>query len=424
MNATNNKSINNDVVAFVLAGGEGTRLRPLTTNICKPAVEFGLDNNLVDFVIGNLINSGINKVYVIAQYQSRPLTKHVQEKWSHRVSQLDGFIEVLVPQDDRDSSRYLGTADAIFKNLDQLKNHNPKHVAIFSADHIYRMDIRKMLQQHVEKNSDLTISSVPVPIESASSLGVLSVDTFDRIITFREKPSDPSPIPSDPSLAHASMGNYIIKADVLRSVAAISMSQGLVDFGHDIIGWIINQYDVHSYDFRNNEIPGMKKYEDSSYWYDVGSIHAYWKSHQDLLGHNPVIDLDNPHWPIGDSEISHFNKVYDNSLVSLDAKIDGAFIKNSIIRSNVVIESGAVVKDSIILGDAIIRKGAFVQNAIIAQNNIIHCDVKVGINQQHDQRRYHLDPSGIVVVENGHHDAAYEIFNSQRHQKPTVSNAH
>jgi len=388
------------VLAYVLVGGSGQRLRPLTSNCAKPSVAFGLDNRIVDFVISNLINSGIIHIYLVAQYKPDSLLTHVRMRWEEKVERLNGFVRVICPDDSIPNGQFEGTADAIFKNLDKVNKHQPELVAIFSADHIYRMDVRSMVNDHLEYNSDVSISAISVPIARASSFGVLSVDSGGQVMDFNEKPSNPVPIPGDPTLAHTSMGNYIFNTNILMEVAKEARLRGDLDFGHDIIGWLIKKYTVHAYNFCNNKIPGVQEFEDSTYWYDVGTIESYWQSHQDMLGDVPILDLDNPLWPIGGLNKSG-RKAFDNSFVSFDTQADNAIIRNSIIRGHVMLGQGVVIEDSIILGDVIIKKGAHIKRAIVDRRNVIAENERIGHNLLTDRQKYYVDSSGIVVVAAG-----------------------
>lgn len=388
------------VLAYVLVGGAGQRLRPLTLNNAKPSVAFGLDNRIVDFVISNLINSGITQIYLVAQYKPKSLLAHVGMRWGVNVEQLNGFVRVICPGDIAPNGVFEGTADAIFKNLGKIKKHQPELVAIFSADHIYRMDVRWMVKHHLETNADVTISAISAPVSRASSLGVLSVDSYDRIIDFNEKPLVPTPIPGQSELAYTSMGNYIFNSNVLMNVAKEAKLRGDLDFGHDILSWLIKKYAVYAYNFFNNTIPGIREYENSSYWYDVGTIETYWQSHQDMLGTTPKLELDNPLWPIGGLNKSG-HKVRENSLVSFDMLSDKATVRNSIIRGHVMLGQNVVIEDSIILGDVIVKKGAHIKRAIIDHCNVIEENDRIGYDLMKDRQKYYVDSSGIVVVAGG-----------------------
>ena len=399
----NKKNINNsceDILAFVLVGGEGRRLLPLTESNCKPSVAFGMDNCIVDFVISNLINSGINKIYLVAQYKPASLLSHINEKWNDHNIHSSGFIEVIDSNTNDHDEMYMGTADAVYKNIDKIYDHNIKHVAVFSADHIYRMNVQQMFDYHLDVAADVTISTISVPVARASSLGVLKLDDNNQITEFYEKPDNPVTLPGSDCLSQTSMGNYIFTKDILLQVHEISRYRADIDFGHDVIGWLIKVYSVYSYDFKNNKIPGLQDYEDPTYWYDVGTLGTYWQAYQDLLGYKPKLKLDNPLWPIGKTRQSG-ERVYDNCLVSYDARYEQALIKNSIIRSNVILEKDVVVEDSILLGDVTIKSGARIKNTIIDQYNVIRENEHIGYDVEKDKARYFIDDSGIVVVASG-----------------------
>mgnify|MGYP000330103271 CR=1 FL=1 len=248
------------VLAFVMAGGKGTRLEPLTEARSKPAVPFGGKYRIADFVLSNLINSGIYGIYVLTQFKSQSLTEHMNETWNFG-SILPGHFIVAVPAQQRTGAHwYKGTADAIYQNLNLIVDKQPDLVAVFGADHIYRMDVRQMVRYHCEREADASVAALPVPIGQASSFGVIETDAEGRIIGFQEKPQQPKPIPGDPGRAYASMGNYLFRADVLREALQEANRRGETDFGHHVLPRLSRTHRVYAYDFSTNEVPGTKPY--------------------------------------------------------------------------------------------------------------------------------------------------------------------
>jgi glucose-1-phosphate adenylyltransferase len=296
------------IVAMVLAGGEGTRLYPLTAEQAKPALPFANGYRIIDFVLSNLLNSGITSIYVLAQYKPESLVQHVAQAWTPALEDQGGSIRVLLPRANTLGGQFKGTADAVYQHLDLLAAHAPDVVAVFAADHVYRMDVRQMAACHVEREADATVAAVGVPIEQASSFGILSADAEGWVREFREKPKRATPTSDDPSRAYASMGNYLFEPDVLESVLIEARRQGDTDFGRDILPRLCSSRRVFAYDFGNNRVPGLQDSEERAYWRDVGTLSALAAAQQDAMGHRPRFNLWNSRWPIRGE--------YDASLVA------------------------------------------------------------------------------------------------------------
>ena len=286
------------IVALVLAGGEGTRLYPLTAEHAKPALPFANGYRIVDFVLSNLVNSRISTVYVLAQYKPESLIKHIQSAWAPWFADSDGLIRCLLPRSNTLRAQFKGTADAVYQYLDVLQAHSPDIVAVFAADHIYRMDVRQMIDFHCTREADATVSAVAVPVEKASGFGVLHAAADGRVREFREKPKQPPHIPGNPRLAYASMGNYLFKPDVLERVLREAAERGEVDFGRDILPRMCRGERVFAYDFAQNRVPGVQDYEEHAYWRDVGTLSALAAAQQDAMGMRPRFNLWNSRWPI------------------------------------------------------------------------------------------------------------------------------
>jgi len=285
-----------NIVALVLAGGEGTRLYPLTAEHAKPALPFANGYRIVDFVLSNLVNSGISSIYVLAQYKPESLMKHVARAWAPTLAGSDGLIKVLLPRSTR--AQFKGTADAVAQYLDLLHAHSPDIVAVFAADHVYRMDVRQMVAFHRARRAAVTVSALAVPLEKASSFGVLAADAEGRVREFREKPKHAQPMPGNSRCAYASMGNYLFEPQALERVLVQARAAGELDFGRDVLPRICSAERVYAYDFSENRVPGVQDYEERAYWRDVGTLSALAAAQQDAMGARPRFNLWNSRWPI------------------------------------------------------------------------------------------------------------------------------
>lgn len=284
------------IVAMVLAGGEGTRLYPLTAEHAKPALPFANGYRIVDFVLSNLVNSKISTIYVLAQYKPESLVRHIAAAWAPWFTDTDGNIKVLLPRSNRQLFR--GTADAVHQYLDLLQAHSPDVVAVFAADHVYRMDVRQMVDFHRARKADVTVACVAVPLERASSFGIVSTQADGRVRDFREKPQRATAIPHDPTRAYASMGNYLFEPKVLEAALLEARARGESDFGRDILPRLCQGGRVFGYDFAQNQVPGVQEFEEHAYWRDVGTLTALAAAQQDAAGHRPRFNLWNRRWPI------------------------------------------------------------------------------------------------------------------------------
>jgi glucose-1-phosphate adenylyltransferase len=371
------------IVALILAGGKGERLRPLTDVRSKPAVPFGGTYRIIDFVLSNFYNSGIMGMHVMVQYRSQSLIEHLRRAW--RIGDGDRqFVTVVPPQMRARGGWYAGTADAVYQNLNLIQDFNPDVVAIFGADHVYRMDIRQMVQFHYAREADVSMATLPVPLSLGGSFGILQVDQHNQIIGFDEKPQSPQSMPDDPTRALSSMGNYLFKTDVLvRALEEDAKKEGTHDFGRDIIPCLTKTARVQSYNFYKNEIPGCKPYEEEGYWRDVGTVTAYWQANMDLLGISPRYDLRNREWPIR-TEPSHgppaslVNCYVDNAVIGESTCAIDATIRRSVIGRNVQIEPGAVIEDSVIFDNTQVGARSHLTRIIVDRNNKIPAGVEIG----------------------------------------------
>ena len=404
--------MNRRVLAMVLAGGKGTRLFPLTRDRAKPAVPFGGKYRIVDFVLSNLVNSGIYSTYVLTQFKSQSLLQHLRDTWQFGLLLPFQFI-VPVPAQMRsfDESWYQGTADAIFQNIDLIERAQPDLVLIFGADHIYRMNVRDMIEYHNDKNADITVAAVSMPKEMASEFGVIEIDDNNRIIGFHEKDPDAPTIPGNPDMILASMGNYIFSAKTLMKELLVDAQKddSSHDFGKDILPDIIHRGNVYAYDFMNNRIPEDPP-EVLPYWRDVGTIDAFYEANMDLRAVTPALNLYNPLWPLGPTREMHppAKFVFDqdgrrghavDSIVSSGCIVSGGAVKDSVLGRGVRVHSGAVVESSVIFDDCDIGRNAHVRHAILDKNAKIPEGARIGYDPEEDRKRYHISENGVVVVE-------------------------
>jgi glucose-1-phosphate adenylyltransferase len=398
-----------NIVAFVMAGGEGKRLRPLTTNRCKPAVPFGGRYRIVDFVLSNLINSGIRSIYLLVQYKPQTLIEHVRKSWTISPLLPNQFVTVVPPQMQDNNIWFRGTADAVYQSIDLLRIHRPDMVAVFGADHIYRMDVGQMVRFHREHEADISIAAQPVPIAQTENFGILEVDNDGRIRGFEEKPSQGKAIPSNPDYALASMGNYLFNTKVLLEVLEKAHEHGDTDFGHHVLPKLLDTHRLYAYDFTKNEIPGIKPYEEVGYWRDVGTLDTYFEAHKDVLGMQPRFDIFNPQWPIFSSHYQGpvakvFDSTIDNSLLGAGAIVNGASIRNSIIRREAMIEPDVELEECIIMDYVRICRGSRLRRVIVDRHNNIEAGSKIGFDPEIDRDQYEMTPGGVVVVPIGKPD--------------------
>lgn len=404
--------MNRRVLAMVLAGGKGTRLYPLTKDRAKPAVPFGGKYRIVDFVLSNLVNSGVYSTYVLTQFKSQSLLQHLRDTWQFGSLLPYQFI-VPVPAQMRspDEAWYQGTADAIFQNIDLIHRADTDLVLVFSADHVYRMNIREMIEFHNEKGADATVAAVPMAKEMASEFGVIELDREARIGGFHEKKKDAPAIPGDPDRILASMGNYVFTADVLlrELYADAADEESSHDFGKDILPGLVRRAHVCAYDFSRNRIPGDPP-EVAPYWRDVGTIDAFYEANMDLRSITPALNLYNAQWPLGPTREMYppAKFVFDqeerrghaiDSIISGGCILSGGLVRNSVLGRAVRVHSGAVVEDSVIFDNCDIGRNARVRRAILDKNVRVPEGVAIGYDAGQDRSLHHVSEGGIVVVE-------------------------
>ena len=400
------------VLAFVLAGGKGTRLYPLTKERAKPAVPFGGKYRIIDFVLSNLVNSGIYSIYVLTQFRSQSLLQHLRDGWQFG-GVLSQYFIIPVPAQMRSPGEtwYQGTADAIYQNINLIEQSNPDVVAIFGADHVYRMNIREMIEFHHERGAEATVAAIPVPKKMASEFGVIQAESDGRITAFYEKKADAPTMPGDPERVYASMGNYIFSTRaLLRELERdAAEEQSTHDFGRDILPSMVGRCALYAYNFETNRIPGEPPGK-PNYWRDVGTIEAYYEANMDLRAVDPALNLYNRQWPLRTASYATppAKFVFDeegrrgqaiDSIVSGGSILSGGTVRNSVIGRGVRIHSGALVEDSIIFDNCDIGRRARIRRAILDKNVHVPPDTRIGYDLEEDRKRYHVTDSGIVVVE-------------------------
>jgi glucose-1-phosphate adenylyltransferase len=393
-----------DTVALILAGGRGSRLYELTDWRAKPGVYFGGKLRIIDFPLSNCINSGVRRIGVATQYKAHSLIRHLVHGWTQFQAADREFIEILPASQRVGDDWYLGTADAVFQNLDIIRTHNPKFVLILSGDHVYKMDYGVFLAFHAEKNADMTVSCMEVPLkEAAGQFGVMTVDDTGRVIGFNEKPENPAPIPGREDMCLASMGNYIFNTEFLyeQVIKDADTPGSQHDFGKNIIPAVIEKYQVYAFPFRNPET------QKQTYWRDVGTLDAYWEANMELISVLPQLDLYDKQWPIftHQTQSPPAKFVFDypdkrgeaiESMVSAGCIISGASVRKSVLFSNCKIHSHTVITDSLILPECEIMENCTIRGAIIDRGCVIEAGTEIGVDLDADRAR------GFRVTEAGH----------------------
>ncbi len=396
-----------------MAGGQGTRLHPLTRDRAKPAVPFGGKYRIIDFVLSNFINSGIYAIYVLVQWRSQSLIEHLKDGWQFGGMLPDHFVIPVPAQMRMGETWYQGTADAIFQNLNLIDDTKPDLVAVFGADHIYRMDIQQMIEFHMDRKAAVTVATLPVAVDEANQFGIVQVDSGLRVSGFVEKPDNPPQMPGAPGRSLASMGNYLFNPQVLRE-ALIEDSikeNSNHDFGLDLIPALINRVPVYAYNFMTNRIRGDSELN-LSYWRDVGTLDAYFEANMDLRDARPHLNLYNPLWPL---RTAYFDQppakfVFDengrrglalHSVISEGCIVSGGAIRNSVLGRSVFVHSYSLVEDSVIMDYAEIGRHVKIRRAIIDKNVYVPEGEEIGYDLERDRQRFFVTDSGLVVIPKG-----------------------
>ncbi|HEV2401348.1 MAG TPA: glucose-1-phosphate adenylyltransferase [Candidatus Sulfotelmatobacter sp.] len=404
------------VLGIVLAGGKGTRLYPLTRERAKPAVPFGGKYRIVDFVLSNFVNSGIYSIYVLTQFRSQSLLQHLSEGWQFGGMLKSNFItNVPAQMRSENESWYQGTADAIFQNINLIEQSEPHLVAIFGADHIYRMNIAAMIDFHNSKKAEVTVAAIPVPRQHAIEFGVIETDADGRIMAFHEKKADAPTMPGDANRVYASMGNYVFSKDVLVKLLKDDARDpnSRHDFGGDILPKLAGHAPMYAYNFETNRIPGDDK-DAIPYWRDVGTIDAYYEANMDLNHVKPELNLYNREWPVRSTSYPDppAKFVFDedgrrgealDSIVSGGCILSGGRVRKSVLGRTVRVHTGAVVDECVIMDNCDIGRHAKLKRAILDKNVRIRADAQVGYDLEADRARgWHVTESGIVVIGREH----------------------
>ena len=397
------------VIAMVLAGGEGKRLYPLTRDRAKPAVPFAAGYRIIDIVLSNLVNAYVRRIVVLTQYKSHSLDRHLAQTW--RLSPLLGSYVAPVPAQMRRGRRwFLGSADAIFQNLNIIGDERPDHVFVFGADHLYRMDPRQMLEYHLEKEADVTVAAIPVPRSGASAFGIIEAGPDGKVVGFHEKPDDPPAMPGDPDRSLASMGNYLFTTEALvREVTAdADRPSSRHDMGGDVIPAITQNGGAYVYDFALNEVPGQTEQE-RGYWRDIGTIDAYYEASMDLVSLDPVFNFYNMEWPILTwyfpdppakfvHDVENRRGVAVDSVVANGTVVSGGVVRRSILSPRVRVNSYSEVTDSVIFDEVSVGRGAVVRNAIVDKLVQIPEGYEIGVDPVADAERFTISEGGVVVI--------------------------
>ena len=399
-------ALQRETVTMILAGGQGERLHPLTGMRTKPSVPFGGKYRIIDFALSNCLNSGFRKIYVLTQYKSDSLNQHIYEAWNIFNPELGEFIYSIPPQQKTGNEWYQGTADAIYQNLNLMRQRDYRWCVILNGDNIYKMDYMKMLQYHIEKKADLSISNIITPKDEATRFGIIEIDEDYNVLSFVEKPESPPEIPGKPGFAFANMGIYIFNIEVLTAVIKELVDQKVpnLDFGKHIIPHMVDsKYNVRAYRFEDEDNP------EKPYWVDVGTIESYYKASMDLLSVNPEFNLYDFNWPLRTMQrqlppaktLSHEGERVGraiNSLVTDGTIISGGLVERSIIGPNVKVNSFTYITDSIIMDNCNIGRHAKIRRAIIDKNVHVPEREEIGFDPDTDRKRFKVSDTGIVII--------------------------
>jgi glucose-1-phosphate adenylyltransferase len=394
---------------MILAGGEGRRLAPLTTDRAKPAVPFGGSYRIIDFVLSNFANANYMKMVVLTQYKSHSLDRHIAQTWQVS-SMLGSYVAPVPAQMRRGPQWFSGSADAIYQNLNLITDEKPDVVCVFGADHVYHMDPRQMVDEHLDTGAGLTVAGIPIPLHEAPEFGVMEVAPSGRIIQFHEKSPNAPAMPGDPTRALASMGNYVFSTDVLLDAVTPSASDGKrTDIGGDVIPYLTQQGLARMYDFSRNVIPGQAEHE-RGYWRDVGSLDAYYDANMDLLQPLPPFSLYNDRWPVyshqlplppaklaqgGDGSVARVG----NSLLCAGSIVSGGLVDTSILGPTVYVDANAEVTESILFPGVRVGRGARLHRCVIDKNVVVPDGFEIGIDPVADAKLYTVSTNGVVVIE-------------------------
>lgn len=401
-------NLTKNTVAIILAGGRGSRLKSLTDWRAKPAVHFGGKFRIIDFPLSNCINSGIRQINVATQYKSQSLTQHIQRGWGFLRGEFSEYVNIIPAQQRLTDEWYKGTADAVYQNLDLMRESGAEYILVLAGDHIYKMDYGKMLATHVASNADMTIACINVPLEDAKGFGILVVDNEDRVIEFAEKPENPKSMPGDKTMAFASMGIYVFNAKFLyeQLIRDAGDKKSNHDFGGNIIPHVINKYRVQAHRFKDSCVGARNG---NHYWRDVGTIDAYWEANMELTKVVPELNLYDREWPIWtyQEQLPPAKFVFNDegrtgsatdSLVSGGCLISGSCVNNSVLFSDVHVEDFCKIEGSVILPRSTINQNVTLKNVVIDRGCYIPEGMRIGVDLVKDKNRFYVSEKGIVLV--------------------------
>ncbi len=401
-------TLTKNTVAIILAGGRGSRLKSLTDWRAKPAVQFGGKFRIIDFPLSNCVNSGIRRINVATQYKAQSLIQHIQRGWGFLRGEFNEYVNIIPAQQRISEDWYRGTADAVYQNIDLLREGGAEYILILAGDHIYKMDYGKMLATHVKNNADMTVACINVPLEDAKGFGVLAVNETDRVVEFAEKPANPKAMPDDPTKAFASMGIYVFNAKFLyeQLIRDAGDSKSTHDFGGDIIPYIIKKYKVQAHRFTDSCVGAQNE---NFYWRDVGTIDAYWEANMELTKVIPELNLYDREWPIWtyQEQLPPAKFVFNDegrtgkatdSLVSGGCLISGSCVTNSVLFSDVRVHSYCDIQGAVILPKVTINRNAVLKNVVIDRGCIIPEGMQIGVDLALDAKRFYVSEKGIVLV--------------------------
>jgi glucose-1-phosphate adenylyltransferase len=395
-------------LAVIMAGGRGERLRHLTEDRCKPATPFGGKFRIIDFALSNCVNSGIRQISVLTQYKAHSLIQHIQRGWGYLRGEFGEFVEIIPAQQRRGSDWYMGTADALWQNMDLIRAHRPLHVLVLAGDHIYKMDYGPMIGFHVEKEADITVGVVEVPVSRAREFGVLAVDESNRVLNFLEKPRDPPPMPGRPDVALASMGIYVFNPRLLERLLRADAEDpaSAHDFGKNIIPGAIDKLRVFAYPFEDVRTKAQ------SYWRDVGTVDAYYEANLELVAVSPELNIYDEQWPIWtyQEQLPPAKFVFDDpdrrgaaldSMVSGGCIISGSRVAQSLLFSNVRVHDYSQIEGAVILPRVRIGERCVIRRAIVDEGSLIPDGMQIGVDPLADRERFYVTENGVTLVTPG-----------------------
>ena len=392
-------------MAMIMAGGRGSRLEDLTEIRAKPATPFGGKFRIIDFPLSNCVNSGIRQIFILTQYKAHSLIQHIHRGWGYLRGEFGEFIQIIPAQQQMGEHWYKGTADSIYQNINEIREHGPEHVLILAGDHIYKMDYGPMIASHTKNKADITVGVIQVPLHEATGFGVMTIGEDNRVAEFNEKPVNPQPVPGNPDAAMASMGIYVFDRDFLLDILEkdAANEDSSHDFGHDIIPAAIGKHRVFAYPFHD------VKTRAQSYWRDVGTVDAYFRANLELVYIHPELNLYDSDWPIWtyQEQLPPAKFVLDdsgrigmatNSMVSGGCIVSGAYVKQSLLFSSVTVDEGSEVIQAVVLPQVKIGKHCRITRAIIDKRCVIPDGTIIGEDHAEDAKRFKVTDEGVVLV--------------------------